>query len=200
MHARTLLTALVAAGVSLAGTQGEAQDASAAEQKPKASPSPKPPRKPAPSYTDEDLKRSRESGKGNLVILPPLPPDAAPAAPAEPSAIGGRGDGEKGGDGIGEADSWRQRAQSHREAVAAAAERVKQIESRLGELTNDMSANPGDLFDPSRMQKREAEKQKLVPELEEAKTALAAARQALAEFEQEARSKNVPPGWLEPRS
>jgi hypothetical protein len=63
-----------------------------------------------------------------------------------------------------------------------------------------MSANPGDLLDPSRLQKREAEKQKLIPQLESAKVDLAAARSALADFEREAHQKNIPPGWLEPQS
>ena len=61
-----------------------------------------------------------------------------------------------------------------------------------------MSPNPSDLFDPNRLQKREAERQKLIPQLEKAKTDLASARQAQADLEQEARLKHVPPGWLQP--
>jgi chromosome segregation ATPase len=178
----------------LSSLMAQSQGASAQKEKEKAKPAAK---KPAPTYTDDDLKKARESAQGNVTFL------SSPAGGT--SASSGGGDGEGRGDGEEEPsldaqrDSWRERADERRQAVAAAESAVKALEDRLAELTNDMSANPGDLFDPSRLQKREAEKQELLPKLEGAKAALAAERKALAAFEQEAREKSIPPGWLQPK-
>jgi hypothetical protein len=179
-----------AASVEARAQAAAAKDEPKEKEKEKAKPAAK---KPAPSYTDEDLKRAREGGGGNVVFLPP-PPHEEPDTSS--SSGESSGDGEKGF--ASQADSWRNRAAEHRQAVAAHEEAVQNLEARLGELTNDMSQNPGDLFDPNRLQKREAEKQKLMPELEAAKTELAAAKKAKADFEDEARQKNIPPGWLQP--
>jgi hypothetical protein len=145
-------------------------------------------KKPPRTYTDEDLKRARESGVGNVVFLPELPPESRSAGD-EAGPVSDR-DAER--------ESWKSRAKSSLEQVAAAEEHIKNLESRIAELTNDMSQNPGDLFDPSRLQKREAEKHQKLKELEEAKQALVDARSAREAFEREAREANIPPGWLQP--
>ena len=184
-------TVVMVIALLLAGGAASAQSQDSKPKQEKEKEKAAAPRKPAPTYTDEDLKRAREGGGGNVTFLPGRPDE-----PAESTSAGDESKSEE--RPRTEADSWRERAQEHRQAVTAAEASVKGIEERLGELTNDMSQNPGDLFDPSRLQKREAEKQKLIPELEAAKAELAAAKKALADFEQEARSAGIPPGRLQP--
>ena len=167
----------------------EAQAQGSGREKEKAKPAPK---KSTPSYTDEDLKRAREDGRGNVVFLPSPPAHATDSG----SAAGTEDDGKESLED--QRASWRERADERRDALKAAEAGIKALEERIAELTNDMSANPGDLFDPSRLQKREAEKHKRLAELEKAKADLEAARKARDAFEEEARSKGIPPGWLQP--
>jgi hypothetical protein len=151
----------------------------------------KPPRKPGPSYTDEDLKRARESGRGNVVFLPSPPADAA-------GSSGDENEPTIGQQMARERDAWREQADGYRQAIAAAEERVRTIENRLGELRSDVAANPGDLMDPSRLQKRDAERERLLKEIEVAKAEVVAARKALDDFVEEARKKGIPPSRLQP--
>jgi DNA repair exonuclease SbcCD ATPase subunit len=185
-------TIVMVAALLLAGGAASAQSQDSKQKPEKEKEKAAAPRKPAPTYTDEDLKRAREGGGGNVTFLP--------GRPEEPAESTSAGDESKKSEGRprSDADTWREKAQEHRQAIAAAEASVKGIEERLAELTNDLQQNPGDLFDPSRLQKREAEKHKLLPELEAAKAELAAAKKALADLEEEARAKGIPPGWLQP--
>ena len=89
---------------------------------------------------------------------------------------------------------WRGRAASLRDAVSGGEKTVFELEGRIAELRNDRS--PTNLMDPNREQTRQAEITKAQAALESAKAALETSRQALADLEEEARRKGIPPGWL----
>jgi hypothetical protein len=143
------------------------------------------PRKPVPSYTEEDLKKAREGGRGNVVILPPLPPDANPAAGKEAESETDAREVAR--------QSWQEQVEQRRQAIVQAEKTVQEVEARIGELTSDIAPNPGDLLDPSRLQKREAEKQRLLKELVGIKANLEAARKGLADLEEKGPRQGVKP-------
>jgi len=174
----------LAAQEQAAAPKKQDQDKDKKEAQPKAAP-----KKPVPSYTDEDLKKARESGRGNIVILT----DPAGNASATPSgsADAGKPAGE-------DRKFWQVQAAQYRQAITNAENAVRSIEARIGELTSDIAPNPGDLMDPSRLQKREAEKQQQLKALEAAKANLEATRKALTDFEEQARQQGIPAHWLQP--
>jgi chromosome segregation ATPase len=140
---------------------------------------------PAATFTDEDLAVEREG--------------AAVSRPAGDKASPARGSGSPAGAADAERKSWFDRAETLRKAIAALAARVPELEQRIKVLRNDVEPNPADLLDPNRLQKREAEIGRLLQEIEAARADLARQEQALADLEDEARKKSIPPGWLEGR-
>ena len=90
--------------------------------------------------------------------------------------------------------TWRERANQHRRAVSQAEQRIGELEAKLAEIRNDLA--PTNVMDPNREQTRRAEYAQTQAELEVAKGELERARQALADLEEEARRKGVPPGWI----
>lgn len=147
--------------------------------------------KPARVYTDEDLKRAREAGTAAVTVLGAATGGQA-SAPAEE-----RSGGESESEG-GERAAWRSRAAEQREEIRNLEERIRQLQARIDALALDTDPNPSDLFDPNRLEKREAEKQKALEELARAKENLATAKKGLEDLEEEARLKRIPQGWLEP--
>jgi hypothetical protein len=122
------------------------------------------------------------TGRGTVTTLPksaelPTPsPDAAPSQAAQQEA------------------EWRGRANALRDAIAAAEKSIPEIEDHIAALRNDR--NPTNLMDPNREQNRQAEIANAQAQLEGVRAGLERSRQALADLEEEARRKGIPPGWL----
>jgi hypothetical protein len=164
----------------------------------------------APTYSDADLK--------NRQAMPSAPgaPGAGGAAAAPAGSGGGEGrsggdgdPGDSGGGGGGEEGAgsrsgarndegyWRGQAASLRAAMQAAEQRIAAAQSRINALMAD--AVPTNVGDPFQQQTLEAERVKARQELADAQKALELAEDAYTEFEEEARRKAVPPGWVEER-
>lgn len=89
---------------------------------------------------------------------------------------------------------WRAVARERREALARAEARIAELEARITALRNDLS--PVGLGDPNRQQTRQAEIGQAQRELEAARAALATARQAVDDLEDDARRAGALPGWV----
>lgn len=149
----------------------------------------KKPRKPAPGrvYTEEDLKKAREDGKGNVIFVQgeasPSPEEAASPSPE-----------------AGEPDraaleaQWRARAAAKREAIVKADARIASLEARITALRNDVSVSG--LTDPFRLQGIQSELNAALAELDQARASALAARKDLEALEDEARRSRIPAGWL----
>jgi len=164
----------------------------------------------AATYTEADLNKGKlppcvppTPTPPPRVVAPPgwtfatptpsaTPPCATPAPVTAPAA-GGPPTTEA-PDARGTEDYWRSRASRARAAITDAEANVRQLETRVAGLRNDMS--PVGTNDPNRLQTREAELGRAITELEAAQRSVTAAQQALADLEEEARRKGVPPGWL----
>jgi hypothetical protein len=151
-------------------------------------------------YTDDDLKKHAPDAR-------PLPQAAggAPAAASGASGGGeGSGEGGEGGEGSGgrvgdrgDESYWRQQAAAHRAAMQRAERRIEAAQSRINALMSDVV--PTNVGDPFQQQTLEAERAKARQELEDAQKELELAEDAFHAFEEEARRKGVPPGWVEGR-
>lgn len=158
----------------------------------------------AKTYSEEDLKKRSEAPSPS-----PGVPDPGRAAAAGATGGGGEGGsvesggGGEGGEGAGRSAGrndqayWRTQAASHRAAMQRAEQRIAAAQQRLNTLMSDLvPTNPAN---PFQQQTLEAERAKARRELEEAEKELELAEDAFHEFEEEARRKAVPPGWLEER-
>jgi len=171
-----------------------ARDKKTASPAAKTSPSPEP--SPGRVFTNEDLPVQPSppaiaspgpagAGRGTVTTLPktaalPTPsPDAAAAEAAQQEIL------------------WRGRADNLRFTIAATEKNIAELEDKIAAIRNDRS--PTNLMDPNREQTRQAEMAKAQAQLESAQSALAAARQAQSDLEEEARRKGIPPGWLRER-
>ncbi|HEY2940869.1 MAG TPA: hypothetical protein VGN09_00410 [Vicinamibacteria bacterium] len=146
-------------------------------------------------YTEEDLKKARESESGALTVLPENGNfEAAPATSSDDDeVVTGEGGRIPGGRKRNEA-YWRGRTTQLREAAAEADSKVKELEARIAALRNDMS--PTNVQDPNRLQSRDRELREAMDSLDATRTAAETARKALADLEEEARRAGVPPGWV----
>ena len=189
----SILVLLVAApAVSRAQSLGEVAKREEEKQEKKKK-SGKPPAK-VKVYTDEDLKKARESESGALTVLPEngnLEPgtvsssDDDEVVSGEGRPVGGRRRTET---------YWRDRATRLRDAVTEADGKVKDLEARIAALRNDL--NPVNTQDPNRLQTRDRELQEATDGLDAARRAADAARKALADLEEEARRAGAMPGWV----
>jgi DNA repair exonuclease SbcCD ATPase subunit len=141
-------------------------------------------------YTDEDLKKARESGSSAVNFLP----ENENVTSAARSSDDGSGGGEGEGGGVGGEKYWRNIAKQRRAAVQEAEQEVKTLESRIAALRNDMS--PTNVQDPNRLQTQGRDLQKAQEDLESARHELEQARQSLANLEDEARRAGAMPGWV----
>lgn len=155
-------------------------------------------KKDTPVYTDEDLKKRAQA--------PSATPAAGPVGSgtsegsqggggggsSEGSGEGGRHRGE-GGDAGGEA-SFRAERTNRVNAIKQAEEHISATQARLNTMNDDLM--PTNLGDPNRLQTLEADKAKARQELEDAQAELKRAREELADFDEDARKKGTPPGWL----
>ena len=135
--------------------------------------------KPARVFTDEDLKKGKPAP-------PPPGGDGAAASSAETSSI------ESGFDASNrdeQRESWRQRAKTTAQELAAAKAAVGEVQARLDQLKSPFRAtNPYGHGNPD------------VPiveeELAQAKERLAGAEKARAELDREAAESRIPSRWL----
>jgi hypothetical protein len=146
-----------------------------AAKKPRATASPKPP----PTYTDEDLKKATGHVESATAAGTPSPTPGASNRAGEDEVV---------------ANDWRMRVAAKRVALGQAQERAKNAQARIDELKLDQGGN--DLQDPNREQNRQAKIAKAMEDLAQAQKDIEAARQALSDFEEDARRKGIPPGWL----
>jgi hypothetical protein len=173
-----------------------AREKKAASPATKTSPSPEPGR----VFTNEDLPvlpsppaiaspGPAGTGRGTVTTLPP---SAAGAPPRESSSRSS--DVPVSRETAEQESGWRGRAAALRDAISSAEKSIPQIEDRIAGLRNDR--NPTNVMDPNREQKRQAEITAAQAELESVRAGLERSRQALADLEEEARRKSIPPGWL----
>jgi predicted nucleic acid-binding Zn-ribbon protein len=151
---------------------------------------------PSKVYTEEDLKKARESGSGTVNVLPEIGSSSSPAASERPSGSeGGPARGENSVNaGPHDESSWRAEAGRRRDAVKVADSRVQMLEAQVAGLRSDMS--PTNTQDPNRLQNQDRELRQALDNLEAARRELDTARQSLANLDDEARRAGVPPGWV----
>jgi hypothetical protein len=170
--------------------------------------------RPAPAYTDADLRASPSSSpspspspspiswqgapprpKGWTAPSPSPSPRGAAAAPrtASPSPSPEPPDRSAQERAALEA-RWRAVARERRETLARAEARVADLEARITALRNDLS--PVGLGDPNREQTRQAAIGQAQSELEAARAALAVAQKAVDDLEDDARRAGALPGWV----
>lgn len=140
----------------------------------------------------ERLRRLGGGGSGTTSAPVTTPPAK------EPACEGDCGEGAAPEAASDEA-SWRRRAQGMRDAVARAEADVARIQKALDERRSGVSqplpidamrqVPPDPLTQPPGAER-------LTQDLEAAKAAVVAARQAQADFEEEARKAGALPGWL----
>jgi hypothetical protein len=149
---------------------------------------------PVKTYTDEDLKKARESESGAVTVLPENGNlEAGSASSGDDEAVSGE-EGRPAGGRKRTETYWRERATRARSAVEEADAKVKDLEGRIAALRNDM--NPVNTQDPNRLQSRDRELQQAIDALDGARLSADAARKALADLEEEARRAGALPGWL----
>ena len=191
---RRLLMALVL-GLLPAGLLAQSLgDIATREQKKKEGQKPRPSR----VYTDEDLKRARESSGSAVTVLGPPENETSTGGTSAGSATPATTEAEHQEEADAKRELWRSRAEAARGGVSGTEERVTKLQARIQALTNDLEPNPDDIMDPNRLGKREVERQQALKDLSEAQDELAAAKKALEDLETEARRNNIPRVWLEP--
>ncbi|HEV7498386.1 MAG TPA: hypothetical protein VGQ33_00225 [Vicinamibacteria bacterium] len=125
------------------------------------------------------------AGRGSVTVLPG---SGAPAV-AEPSSAPVSFDATE--------PYWRERADQIRANIESAEQRVSELESKVSALRNDRGVN--DAMAADREQNRQAQIVAAQADLDRARADVEAARQAMSSLEDEARRKNIPPGWLRSR-
>ena len=166
----------------------------------------------APAYTDADLRASpapspSSSPSPSPISRQPASPRPkgwkAPSASPSPASSGPRAASPaptpEPPDRSAEERAalevlWRAVARERREALARAEAQVAELEARITDLRNDL--RPTGLGDPNRQQTREAEIGQAQRQLETARVALAAARKAVDDLEDDARRAGALPGWV----
>ena len=139
--------------------------------------------KPVKVLTEEDGKEASAKGVGSVTSL------GATSAPATNGATTSDPESQRAG--------WKARADNAHRAVASAEAQLAQMEKDLSALRSDMApVTAADAMDPMRLQKRDALINKTIKDIETQKTAVAAAKKAVSDLEDEARRSGVPAGWL----
>ncbi len=143
--------------------------------------------KPVKVLTEDDGKEAGVKGTGAVTALP----DAASTA-AAPTERQGGGDTRE-----GQQAAWKQRADAARAAVTNAEKTLAQMEKDVAALRSDMTpVSATDAQDPMRLQKRDQKVFEMNKQIEAQKAAIAAAKKAVIDLEEEARRAGVPSGWL----
>jgi hypothetical protein len=163
-------------------------------EKGKPSPSPSPSPTTTTSASAPAGSHGRTRGRARSGVHPP--PSAAGATRAESESESEESGGPSAPSSGGDETYWRGRSQGLRSTVADTEKQIAALEARIQQLQLDRDPASADLMDPNRLQKRDAERMKAIDELDRAKASLAAARKDLSDFEEEARRKGIPPGWI----
>ena len=166
----------------------------------------------APAYTDADLRASPSPRPSPSPSPSPISWKGAPAKPigwkapvspspaaasrtAAPSPLPTPEAPDRSAQERAQLEArWRATARERREALARAEARVAELEARITALRNDLS--PVGLGDPNREQTRQADIGQAQRELEAARVALATARKAVDDLEDDARRAGALPGWV----
>jgi hypothetical protein len=153
-------------------------------------------KQPAKVYTNKDLPN-----------VPPAtaPPDAATPATSDDRGKDGKGndakdqsqdkdgkDGAKDKGPVKDRAYWSDRMKELRTALDRDQTFADAMQSRINGLTADFSARD----DPAQRDAIGRDRQKAIDELDRLKKAIQTDKQAIADFEEEARRAAVPPGWL----
>ena len=140
---------------------------------------------PSPSarvYTEEDLKKARGNVESGVVAGLPSPSPRPSGSPDAPSAE----------------EIWRLRASERRRALADAEKKLREAQAALDGLGAVPSATQVPTGqDP--LAEHQAAIRAARATLDAARLAVDAARKSLDDLEDEARRKQVPPGWLRER-
>jgi hypothetical protein len=141
-------------------------------------------------YTNEDLPKepspapsARPGGRGTVTVIGPegqapvIPEE--PAGPVEPEAT---------------EQFWRERADSIRNNISTIEQQMATLQERISELRNDRGQ--ANAMDPNREQTRQARIAEAQAEYDRAAADLERVRQTLTDLAEEARRKNIPPGWI----
>jgi hypothetical protein len=158
--------------------QGQTQDAAAAAEKEKERR--RKSKGTAKTYGNKDLPASERSVPAEGTPSPsPTPEGESRGAPRDETY-------------------WRNRATGLQKAVAAAEQRVAKAQADYdGARKGNLQPLPIDaLSQQPPIPQVNADADRLQKELEDAKSALAQAQQALTDLEEEARKAGAPPGWL----
>jgi hypothetical protein len=159
-------------------------------------------KKDTPVYTDEDLKKRSSAPAASAAEASVAAASAGAGSSEGPQGeVGGsnEGSGEGGHRGressdAGDEASFRAERTNRVNAIKEAEERIATAQARLNALNNDL--DPTNLADPFRLQTLEAEKAKVRQELDAAQADLKRAKEELADFDEVARKRGTPPGWL----
>lgn len=164
----------------------------------------------ARSFSDDDLGKYREPGA--KASPTPRPGRPAPTTSRGQTASPGAGSEERPSDAdvntgtaepqkrspVGEAE-WRARVAEKRAAVSMAEQALARVQAKIDALRGPQSQptqSQGLEQDPYRVLTQDPQRQSLEQELAQARADLDKARTELANLEEEARRKGVPPGWL----
>jgi hypothetical protein len=196
MRLTTLLAvlALLAAAPAVARAQSLGEVAKKEQEKQEKKKKDKTGKPPAKVYTDEDLKKARESEAGAVTVLPENGNLESGSASSGDDEVASGEEGRPAGGRRRTETYWRDRAARARNAVEEADAKVKDLEGRIAALRNDM--NPVNTQDPNRLQSRDRELREAIDALDAARVSADAARKALADLEEEARRAGAMPGWL----
>lgn len=145
--------------------------------------------KPARVITEDDT-RSPDAPAPSKTPSPEATPSATPSAAAptvdDPAA---REDQERA--------QWKERALAVRDAIQQAEARLALMEKESAALRSDLTqVSAAEAQDPMRLQKRDQKIAESNQAIEAQKRAVADARKAWTQLEEDARRKGVPPGWL----
>jgi hypothetical protein len=103
---------------------------------------------------------------------------------------------EKAKEEIGDEKTWRLRMASAREALERNTLHHDAMQTRVNSLVNDFASRD----DPAQRAEIERQRLRAVAELERLKKQILADMLAIADIEEDARKKNIPPGWIRLRS
>jgi hypothetical protein len=142
-------------------------------------------------YTNEDLPKEPSpapslkpgTGRGTVTVIGPEGQAPVvveePAGPVEPEAT---------------EQFWRERADGIRNNISTIEQQMATLQERISELRNDRGQ--ANAMDPNREQTRQARIAEAQAEYDRAAADLERVRQSLADLAEEARQKNIPPGWV----